>query len=194
MVAAFAVDARGGGRLPDGLAYGPYEQLALPHWGGGASLERLKTGGGLHCAPRAPCANGKLSALGLANAWAGVERDPGTAEPAGAPVAAAEAANGERGAAGEPAGVPVFVMLPLDTVSAPAALFLPLAAQGHVQVAAFCHCGWCTAFPVTPAPAPRQVAGGSQVCLACPDPAAELPSWRAGVPMQSSTLLPAGLV
>lgn len=120
MVAALAVDARGGGRLPDGLAYDPYEQLALPHWGGGLPLEHLKTGGGLHRAPRAPCANGKLSALGLAKAWAGVERDPGAAEPAGAPVAAAEAANRERAAAGEPAGVPVFVMLPLDTVSAPA--------------------------------------------------------------------------
>ena len=145
MVAAFAVDARGGGRLPDGLAYDPYEQLALPHWGGGLSLERLKTSGGLHIAPRAPCANGKLSALGLANVWAGAEREPGTAEPADAPATAAEAVNRERAAAGEPAGVPVFVMLPLDTVRAPAQQFLPLAARGHGQGAAFCHCGWCTA-------------------------------------------------
>ena len=131
MVAALAVDARGGGRLPDGLAYDPCEQLALPHWGGGLSLERLKTGGGLQRAPRAPCANGKLSALGLANAWAGAEREPGAAEPAGAPVTAAEAANRERAAAAEPAGVPVFVMLPLDTVSAPAAQFLQWVAHGH---------------------------------------------------------------
>ena len=150
MVSAFAVDARGGGRLPDGLAYDPCEQLALPHWGGGLSVERLKTGGGLHRAPRAPCASGKLGALGLGNAWAEVKRGPGAAEPAGAPATVAKAASRERGAAGEPAGVPVFVMLPLDTVSVPAAQLLHLTAHGHEQGAAFCHCGWCTAFPCNP--------------------------------------------
>ena len=118
MVAALAVDARGGGRLPDGLAYDPCERLALPPWGGGLALERLKTGGGFDRAPRAPCADGKLSALGVAAAWPGPEREAGAAEPAGAPAPAAETANCESAAAGEPAGVPVFVMLPLDTVRA----------------------------------------------------------------------------
>ena len=167
MVAALAVDARGGGRLPDGLAYNLYEESPMPQWGGGLALERLKTGGGFDRAPRAPCANGELSALGVANAWAGSKREPG-AEPAATLASAAETANRDCAAAGEPAGVPVFVMLPLDTVSAPAAQVLPLTAHGHERRAAFCHSGWCTACPCNPCSCAPAAGWSSALRLMCP--------------------------
>ncbi|KAK9828096.1 hypothetical protein WJX81_003753 [Elliptochloris bilobata] len=94
MVAALGVDARGSGRLglPDGLAYEHSEQLAAPQWRGG-----------------------KLRALSETSVLPAGEACQAPADLTSVPEPVAERPDCAN--AGEPAGVPVFVMLPLDTVN-----------------------------------------------------------------------------
>jgi len=112
-VAAVAMDARahGIGRL--GAPEHGADALRLPQWDTGPRLSQLRgVGGGARAdlgGQGAPPAPGKAQPSA---AQPGGARPPGADGACAAPAAAAS----DGAPAGEPAGVPVFVMLPLDTV------------------------------------------------------------------------------
>ncbi len=168
-VAAVAMDARahGIGRL--GAPEHGADALRLPQWDTGPRLSQLRgVGGGARAdlgGQGAPPAPGKAQPSA---AQPGGARQPDADGACAAPAAAAS----DGAPAGEPAGVPVFVMLPLDTVRPLQALcrVVPVAVHSSSTTAVGTALG-CTAHCLPPGalrapPGPPRVSGVSAAAVA----------------------------
>lgn len=115
------MEMRANGRLgfPNDLAE-QHEQLLLPQWNAGLHLDHLRAAksvdqrkGHRSRTPQAAMQGASGAGLLLPAQSARLVLDDSSAGPVRAP---ASAATGPDEDLGEPAGVPIFVMLPLDTV------------------------------------------------------------------------------
>jgi hypothetical protein len=175
-VAAVAMDARAHGIGRMGAPEHGADALRLPQWDAGPRLSQLR---GVGAGARADV-GGQAPPPAPGKALPGAAQ-PGGARPARQPdadgaCAAPAAAASDCAPAGEPAGVPVFVMLPLDTVCPcwPVPDFWPEGVHSSSTTA----CGHCArVYRSVPAPGRAPGAATSHRGLWCGD----VPCFNAGL-------------